>query len=219
MGFDPIQIVPNGADVDVFASARAAQLPPGPKLLFVGRLEPRKGFPIAVQAFGRIAREYPDLRLIVVGDGPDRHAALELAPDLRDRVHMMGRVSDAALPTFHQASDLFISPATGQESFGIVLVEAMAAGLPIVASDIPGYREVARDGVEALLVAPADPAALAEGVRTLLDRPALAQALGARALDRSRDFAWDGIVDRIEEIYVDLARRDTSEHEVLLAEV
>lgn len=218
MGYDPISIVPNGADVDVFASAKPANLPPGRKLLFVGRLEPRKGFPIAVRAFKSLALEYSDLRLIVVGEGADRVALEELPLDLRDRVHMLGRVSDEALPTYHQAVDCFISPATGQESFGIVLVEAMAAGLPIVASDIPGYREVARDGVEALLVAPADPAALAEGVRTLLERPAFAAALGARASDRARDFAWDGIVDRLEEMYLELAG-GTAEHAIALAEV
>src|SRR6185436_19560177 len=94
------------------------------------------------------------------------------------RVHMMGRVSYEALPTYHKAADIFVSPATGSESFGIVLVEAMAAGLPLVASDIAGYREVARDGREGLLVRPSDPDALAHGVQRLLDSPALAAALG-----------------------------------------
>ena len=217
MGNAPVQIVPNGADIDLFAAASPATLPPGRRLLFVGRLEPRKGFPIAVRAFATLARDFPDLRLIVIGDGDDRIAVQELPSDLRERVHMLGRVSDEALPTYHQAADIFVSPATGQESFGIVLVEAMAAGLPIVASDIAGYREVARDGVEGLLVAPADPAALAEGVRTLLERPDLARALGARAVLRARDFAWGSIIERLEDVYGDLVGRGTSEHEVMLA--
>jgi phosphatidylinositol alpha-mannosyltransferase len=218
MGNAPVLIVPNGADIDVFASAPKAVLPPGRRLLFVGRLEPRKGFPIAVRAFASLAHDYPDLRLIVVGDGADRTAVHELSAEVRERVHMLGKVSYEALPTYHQAADIFVSPATGQESFGIVLVEAMAAGLPIVASDIPGYREVARDGVEGLLVAPADPAALAEGVRTLLDRPDLAKALSTRAVLRSKDFAWDNIIDRLEDAYGELIGRGTSEHEVALAE-
>lgn len=212
-GTDPITIVPNGADVDVFATAPPAVLPPGRTLLFVGRLEPRKGFPIAVRAFARLAVAYPDLQMVVIGEGADRVALRELSPPIQSRVHMMGKVSDEALPTFHQAADIFISPATGQESFGIVLVEAMSAGLPIVASNIAGYREVARDGVEALLVSPANPEALAEGVTRLLDQPDLARDLGRRAELRSRAFAWDGIVDRLEEIYVELA--GTSEHAVL----
>jgi phosphatidyl-myo-inositol alpha-mannosyltransferase len=129
MGEDSVRILPNGADIEVFANAAPASLPPGRKLLFVGRLEPRKGFPVAVRAFRRLAPKYPDLRLVVVGDGADRTAINELEPAVRERVHMMGKVSYEALPTFHQAADIFISPATGQESFGIVLVEAMAAGL------------------------------------------------------------------------------------------
>ncbi|MBV6522090.1 MAG: Phosphatidyl-myo-inositol mannosyltransferase [Gemmatimonadaceae bacterium] len=218
MGSAPVLIVPNGADIDTFANAPRAALPPGRRLLFVGRLEPRKGFPIAVRAFAALATDFPDLQLVVIGDGADRNAVAELEPTVRDRVHMLGRVPDGSLPTYHQAADIFISPATGQESFGIVLVEAMAAGLPIVASDIPGYREVARDGVEGLLVAPADPAALAEGVRTLLERPELATTLGARAARRSREFAWDNIIDRLEDVYAELAGRDTSEHQVAFAE-
>lgn len=217
MGNVPVQIVPNGADVDVFSNASRAALPPGRRLLFVGRLEPRKGFPIALRAFASLADSYPDLRFLVVGDGADRTAIQDLPPHVRERVLMLGKVSHDALPTYHKAADVFISPATGQESFGIVLVEAMAAGVPIVASDIAGYREVARDGLEALLVAPADPAALAEGVRTLLDRPDLARALSARGLQRSREFAWDNIMDRLDDIYGDLVGGGTSEHEVVLA--
>lgn len=204
MGRADVQIVPNGADIDVFATARAAHLPAGRKLLFVGRLEPRKGFPVAVRAFAELAPEYPDLRLVVVGDGAEKHAVNDLPPALRSRVHMMGKVSYEALPTYHQGSDIFISPATGSESFGIVLVEAMAAGLPLVASDIAGYREVARHGKEGLLVTPSDPTALAQGVRVLLDDPAFAARLGDNGYRRSRAFAWDRIIDRLEVVYESL---------------
>lgn len=219
LGEGDVQIVPNGSDVDVFATAVPAPLPPGRKLLFVGRLERRKGFPVALQAFTALAQEYDDLRLVVVGDGADRVAADTLPPDIRARVHMMGKVSDDALPTYHRASDIFVSPATGSESFGIVLVEAMAAGLPVVASDIPGYRDVARDGVEGLLVTPTNPEALAAGVRRLLDDPDLAASLGARGAERARAFAWESIVDRLEEIYGELSGRDTAERAAAFAEV
>lgn len=204
MGEADVQIVPNGADVDIFATARPAALPPGRKLLFVGRLEPRKGFPVAVRAFAELAAEFSDLRLVVVGDGADRHAVGSLSPEVRARVHMLGRVSYESLPTYHRASDIFISPATGSESFGIVLVEAMAAGLPLVASDIAGYREVARHGREGLLVRPSDPAALAAGVRTLLNDPQRARLLGENGYLRSRAFAWDHIVDQIEGVYEEM---------------
>jgi phosphatidylinositol alpha-mannosyltransferase len=202
MGNLPVEIVPNGADVEVFAEALpASDLPPGRRLLFVGRLEPRKGFPVAVRAFAELAPQYPDLQLVVVGDGEQRGAIDSLPPAVRARVRMLGKVSYEALPTYHRASDIFISPATGSESFGIVLVEAMAAGLPLVASDIAGYREVARHECEGLLVQPSDPAALAAGVRRLLESPALAQSLSDNGFRRSRSFAWGRIIDRLEGVY------------------
>lgn len=206
LGKGDVTILPNGVEVDRFANAAPAHdVPPGRKLLFVGRLEPRKGLPFAMRAFARLADRYPDLSLIVVGDGPERDAIDELPPALRARVHMKGKVSYEALPTYHRASDIFISPATGAESFGIVLVEAMAAGLPVVASNIPGYREVARDGRESLLVKPSDADALAEGVAHLLDHPDEAARLGASGALRSLDYAWEQIIDQLEAVYESLA--------------
>jgi phosphatidylinositol alpha-mannosyltransferase len=205
LGFVPMEIVPNGADVDRFARAAPATLPPGRILLFVGRLEPRKGFPVAVKAFAQLAPRYPDLRLVVVGAGEQAKAVDALPADVRARVHMLGSVPNDVLPTYHRAADLFVSPATGNESFGIVLVEAMAAGLPLVASDIPGYREVARHEREGLLVAPSDPAALTAGVCRVLDEPGLAQRLGANGRERAKAFSWDHIIDRLETVYAELA--------------
>jgi phosphatidylinositol alpha-mannosyltransferase len=96
---------------------------------------------------------------------------------------------------------VFASPATGQESFGIVLVEAMAAGVPVVATDIPGYREVAHDGVDALLVPPGDPAALSAALTRVLDDPALAERLVAAGETRSAEFGWDAVLPRILHVY------------------
>jgi phosphatidylinositol alpha-mannosyltransferase len=220
MGPAEVSIVPNGADTEAFSDAHAADLPAGRKLLFVGRLEPRKGFPVAVRAFGLLAHQYPDLRLIVVGAGEQAGAVGELPADVRSRVHMLGKVPNETLPTYHRASDIFISPATGSESFGIVLVEAMAAGLPLVASDIPGYREVVRHGREGLLVAPSNPRALAAGVQQLLDDPELARTLGSQGYERSQAFAWTRIIDQLEAIYYDVApaaRRSRVEVERLIA--
>jgi phosphatidylinositol alpha-mannosyltransferase len=201
LGNADVEIVPNGTNVEVFAQALEADLPTGRKMLFVGRLEPRKGFAVAVKAFGLLAAEFPDLQFVVVGDGEERSAIDDLPERVRDRVKMMGRVSSEALPTFHKAADVFVSPATGGESFGIVLVEAMAGGLPLVASDIAGYREVARHGREGLLVQPSDPVALATAVRRLLDAPELAATLGENGARRARQYGWHSIVNRIEAIY------------------
>jgi phosphatidylinositol alpha-mannosyltransferase len=204
-----VEIVPNGVDVERFAQPGppAAGLPDGRILLWVGRLDPQKGFPIMVGAFGRLATEYPDLSLVVAGDGRDRHAADMLTEDDRARVLMLGSVPNVELPTYLAAADVFASPATGHESFGIVLVEALAAGVPVVATDIPGYREVIRDGVDGLLVPPSDAAALASAIRRALVEPDLASALAHAGRARAREFSWDVVVPRIEAIYERVAGR------------
>jgi phosphatidylinositol alpha-mannosyltransferase len=201
MGDAPIRIVPNGTDVHVFSRSVPAKLPTGRTMLFVGRLEPRKGFPVAVRAFARLAQRYADLQLIVVGEGVEREAVEVLPSALRSRVHLLGRVSDSVLPTYYAAADVFIAPALGSESFGIVLVEAMAAGLPIVASDIAGYREVVRAGREALLVPSGDPAALADAVQHLFEHPEQARALSEAGHIRARRYDWDAILVTLESIY------------------
>jgi phosphatidyl-myo-inositol alpha-mannosyltransferase len=201
---DGVRIVPNGCDVDLFAKAESAgDLPPGRRLLWVGRLDPQKGFGVAVQAFGRLAADFADLVFVVAGDGRDRGAVDGLAPDVRSRVVMLGNVPHERLPRYHASADVFVAPALGQESFGIVLVEAMAAGLPIVASDIPGYREVVRAGVEGLLVPPGDPSALAVGLRRLLTDATLSQALGAAGRKRAERFRWPVVIEQIESAYHD----------------
>jgi phosphatidylinositol alpha-mannosyltransferase len=200
------RVVPNGVDVERFGGASPAPgLPPGRRLLWVGRLDPQKGFRMAVRAFGRLAAELPDLHLIVAGDGRDRDAVGSLPPEVRGRVVMLGTVPHELLPPYHAAADAFVAPALGQESFGMVLVEAMAAGVPVVASDIAGYREVVRDGEDGLLVPPGDPAALAAGVRRVLDDPALASRLRATGRARAERYSWDRVTDEIESIYRELA--------------
>ncbi|HEX5938439.1 MAG TPA: glycosyltransferase family 4 protein, partial [Actinomycetota bacterium] len=109
--------------------------------------------------------------------------------------------ANADVPGYLAGSDVSVNPAVGQESFGIVLVEAMAAGVPVVASDIPGYREVVADGVEGLLVPPRDPEALAGGLVRVLTEPDLATRLGEAGRERVRRYDWPIVVDRLEELY------------------
>jgi phosphatidyl-myo-inositol alpha-mannosyltransferase len=199
----PVRIVPNGVDVELFAAATPATLPAGRRLLFVNRLEPRKGFDVAVRAFGMLAPEVPDLRMVVVGEGAEQRTIEQLPPSIRSRVLMLGRVPHAALAPYHAAVDLFVAPAVGGESFGIVLVEAMAAGLPVIASDIPGYREVVRDGIEGILIPPRDPPALAAAVRRLLDRPEEMARLGEAGRRRAERYSWTAVTREIEAAYQD----------------
>jgi phosphatidylinositol alpha-mannosyltransferase len=207
LGRARVSIIPNGVEVERFRQAVPAPLPSGRYMLFVGRLEPRKGFPVALAAFAELYSDYPDLRLLVIGHGSARSALQELPRPARQRVELLGVVSDELLPRYFRAADLFITPATGSESFGIVLVEAMAAGVPVVASDIDGYREVARDGQDALLVPPGDHCALAAACRRILDEPALARTLSERGWARAQDFSWSIVTASLEEVYSEAMRR------------
>jgi phosphatidylinositol alpha-mannosyltransferase len=198
-----VDVVANGLDETMFHHAAPAALAPGRRLLFVNRLDPRKGFPVLVQAFEALARTHPDVRLIVAGDGADRQAVDALAPGPRARVDMLGALPHEQLPPYHAACDVFVSPAMGSESFGIVLLEAMAAGLPVVASDIAGYREVVRHGVEGLLVPPGDAAGVARAIARILDDPPLSKRLAEAGRARARHFSWDRLIARIEAIYAE----------------
>lgn len=195
------EVVPNGVDVERFAGASPAELGSGTKLLFVGRLDERKGFRIAVEAFEQLAAERPDLRLVVAGDGPERRALEGLSASVRERVRLLGTVPNEDLPPIHAACDVFVAPNVGGESFGVVLVEAMAAGLPVVASDIPGFTEVVRDGVDGLLVPARDPRAVAGALARVLDDPTFAARMAAAGRERAGAFSWAAVLPRIEAVY------------------
>jgi phosphatidylinositol alpha-mannosyltransferase len=204
-----VEIVPNGVDVARFAAAEPAEgLPEGPRVLWVGRLDPQKGFPVALAAFAEVARDRDDLRFVVIGDGADRTAVGMQPEEVRRKVTMLGMVPNERLGPYYAAADAYLNGATGQESFGLVLVEAMAAGTPVVATDIPGYREVVVHQETGLLAPPNDPQALADALRRVLDDPALAERLRAAGRERAETFAWPRVADRIEEVY-ERARRDT----------
>jgi phosphatidyl-myo-inositol alpha-mannosyltransferase len=204
---DGIRVIPNGCDVELFARARPLpDLPPGRRMVWVGRLDEQKGFPIAVRAFSDLATQFTDLTFVVVGEGRDRAAVSTLAPDIRRRVVLAGSVPHQDLPPYLSGADVFVAPALGQESFGIVLVEAMAAGVPVVASDIPGYREVIREGVDGILVPAGDPAALAEAARKVLSDSELAERLRETGRAKAESYRWDVVIEQIEAAYQDAIR-------------
>jgi phosphatidyl-myo-inositol alpha-mannosyltransferase len=197
------RVIPNGIAVERFLAAVPADLGPGTKVAFVGRLHRRKGFPTAVEAFGALAAGRPDLRMVVVGDGVDRAALDQLDPATRARVVHLGTRPNADLPSILAACDAFMAPNTGGESFGLVLLEAMASSVPVVASDIPGFDEIVTDGLDGLLVPPGDADALASGIARLLDDPALAARLVASGRSRAAQFDWSIVAERVEEAYRD----------------
>jgi phosphatidyl-myo-inositol alpha-mannosyltransferase len=201
-------VIPNGVEVARFADAEPfedLQRDGRPTLLFVGRLEKRKGLEPLIRAFTLLKTEHPDLRLLVVGDGPERGRCEQLLPErLRSDVVFLGRVDQEDLPRYYASCDLYVSPALGGESFGIVLLEAMAAGAPIVASDIPGYRSVARDEVQGRLVPPGDPLALAASIRGMLANASLRAAMGAEGRRTVDEYDWAVVAARLRERYLAL---------------
>lgn len=199
------RVVPNGVDVARFRSGRP--IPEltkegAPTILFVGRLEPRKGLEQLVRAFVRVKQHRPTVRLLVVGEGPERARCQQLlTARLRADVLFLGRVDEEDLPRFHASADLYVAPNLGGESFGIVLLEAMAAGLPVVASAIPGFRSVIRDGVDGRLVPPGNVAALADAIDTMLANAALRMALAQQAAATAERYDWGVVADEVRRIY------------------
>jgi phosphatidyl-myo-inositol alpha-mannosyltransferase len=197
-------IIPNGVDVARFA----APLPPiesmndgRPTILFVGRYnEPRKGFQVLLEAFPYVRAACPNVRLVVAGKGDPAPFADQL-PDDRDAVRFVGMVSTTNLPRYYQSATVYCSPATGGESFGIVLLEAMAAGTPVVASDNPGYASVVTHEHDGLLVPPEDPGMLAATLIRLLIQPATRTQLVAAGRDTAARYDWPLVAGRIEEYY------------------
>jgi phosphatidyl-myo-inositol alpha-mannosyltransferase len=197
------RVVPNGLDVASFAGAKPADLGPGRRILFVGRLHRRKGFPVAVEAFRLLADRYADIGLVVAGDGEERASVDRLTPPVRARVTMLGAVPHEQLPRYFAACDLLVAPSLGGESFGYVLLEAMAAGLPVVASQIPGYDEVVIDGREGFLVPPGDPQAVADAAAKVLDHPTLAQTMGHVGRTMAARYDWAVVAEQIEAAYLE----------------
>ena len=196
-------VIPNGVDTARFARAVPADLGLGTKLLFVGRLHPRKGFAIAVEAFAALAASRQDLRLVVAGEGTEASARDRTPASVRDRITMLGTVPNDELPPIHAACDLFVAPNTGGESFGVILLEAMAAGVPVIASDIPGFDEVVTPGEDGLLVPPGDAGALAAALERLLDDPAAAGRLAGAGRLRAAAADWPAVMDRLEAVYAE----------------
>lgn len=198
-------LIPNGIDLDFFGS----QPPPLPEfcdgktnILFVGRLEKRKGLRYLLEAYSRLKWDFPDTRLIVVGPGnPDKDCYRILAErNLRDVV-FVGAVDHAVLPRYYSTADIFCSPATGKESFGIVLLEAMAAGKPIVASRIQGFSYIVKHGEQGLLVPPKDPGALADSLGTLIQNPDLRAKMGSRGRVMVNDYSWTTVARQVADYY------------------
>ena len=202
-------VIPNAVDhrrfrpdVDGSGVRSKLRIPPEvPIVLLVGRIVPHKG----VEHFVEAARYVPDARFLVAGGGSslDAMKRLALSMGVADRVRFLGRISDDRLPEVYAACDVFVLPSVSRlEAFGIVALEAMSTGKPVIVADIPGVREMIEDGRDGLLADPVNPRDLAEKIRRLLSDPKARRTMGARGREKVLEsFSIERVTDRIEAVY------------------
>jgi phosphatidylinositol alpha-mannosyltransferase len=206
-------IVPNGIEFARFRlpSARPLDVADDRRhVLFVGRIEPRKGLSYLIDAMATVQQRFSDVRLLIVGDGPDRDTAIRRARRANVDAQFAGRVPDHRLAAYYRAADVVCAPATGGESFGLVLLEAMAAGRAVVASRVDGYTELVGNAGVVRFVAPADAQALAREITALMVDPRGRDTLGASGIAFAAQFDWSAVAHRLEAIYYELASSECS---------
>jgi phosphatidyl-myo-inositol alpha-mannosyltransferase len=197
-------VIPNGLHTAAFreTSPRPEWQGSDGTVSFLGRMdEPRKGLGVLLAAVPRLLRERPGLRVLVAGTGQADEARRTLPASCRDAVHFLGAIDDADKARMLAGSDVYVAPHLGGESFGIVLVEAMAAGAPVLASDLPAFRRVLDDGRLGPLVPPGDPDALTQALLDLLSDSARRAALTAAGLDAVKRYDWSVLTDEILAVY------------------
>jgi phosphatidylinositol alpha-mannosyltransferase len=207
---DEYRVIPNGIPFDMFARP----VPPPehlrdtqPTVLFVGRLEPRKGVQVLLRSFQMLKTRMPSLRLVIVGDGTIASPLRRWARDheLQD-VLFEGYKPREALPGYYQRADVFCAPSIENESFGITLLEAMAAGRPAIATDGNGSQTLGNDGETGLVIEASNAVALAQAIERTLEDSRLAERLGAAAQRRAREFDWSIVAGNILDYYTEVSR-------------
>ncbi|MEZ0353804.1 glycosyltransferase family 4 protein [Mycobacterium sp. pR1184] len=206
LGSDAVEI-PNGVDVAALACAPPLDgYPrPGKTVLFLGRFdEPRKGMEVLLEALPRVVERFGDLQVLVVGHGDEDELRIK-AGDLGKHMRFLGQVDDAGKASAMRSADVYCAPNIGGESFGIVLVEAMAAGTPVVASDLDAFRRVLHDGDAGRLVPVGDAAGLADGLIEMLENDALRERYVAAACEVVSRYDWSVVASQIMRVYETVA--------------
>jgi phosphatidylinositol alpha-mannosyltransferase len=216
-------IIPNGVDLERFSP----DVPPIGEfcdgklnILFTGRLEKRKGVNYLLKAYPQVKEAVPDSRLLIVGPGTRLRKSYEKyvrRHGLKDVV-FTGHVPYDDLPRYYKTADVFCAPATGSESFGIILLEAMAIGKPIVASNIDGYARLVTPGADGLLVPPRDEKMLAQALISLLSDESLRQQMGDRGKLKAREYDWKRLAQKIESYYTSILDETPRKEQIVESE-
>lgn len=207
LGGDAV-LIPNGVRVSAFASTEKLPGvdPDRPSILFLGRMdEPRKGLAVLLEALPRVVAAVPGLQVLVAGPGNAEDQAEQVPEGVRENVRFLGRISDEDKARALRSVDVYVAPHTGGESFGIVLVEAMAAQAAVVASDLTAFRMVLQDGLSGRLFPNQDAAALGDALVELLQDPGRRAEYVRSADVRVREFDWDRVVDEVIAVYDSVA--------------
>lgn len=202
------RVIPNAINTDLF-SPLVKPLPQfsdsRPKILFLGRFEPRKGLKYLLQALPLVKEKIPNVLLIIGGGGILGYAYQEyIDKQVKENIYFTGLLTSEEKPSYYASCDVFCAPSIGHESFGIVLLEAMASGKPVVASNIAGYRTIVEHGTHGFLCSPRSPEDIADCLIKILTNPTLAKSLGKAGRKRACEFSWQKITSQVENYYNEL---------------
>lgn len=195
-------VIPNGINVDAFANGGITDEFGNRAIGFIGRFdEPRKGLAILLESCERLVEQGVDFRLVIAGPGDSSGFLEGMSARLRERTHFLGRVTDARKQEILRSVALYVAPNTGGESFGIILAEALAAGAPVIASDLPAFRDVLKDGRAGVLFPNEDSQRLAEMIEKVLNDNERRSSLKEIGRERARDFDWSVVGESIFDVY------------------
>ena len=210
-------LIPNGVDCAAFRGHDP--LPGHPvanSVLFLGRInEPRKGLHVLFEALPLITERVPDFRVLVAGPGDPEQALADLDPVHHDRIEFLGFVETADKPRVLRSASVYVAPNTGGESFGIILTEAMASGIPIVASDLPAFVSVLDGGRAGALFANGDAAALADAIVRVLANRQYREQLVVGATEHVQRYDWSRVAREIMDVYESVITADVGVREDL----
>jgi phosphatidylinositol alpha-mannosyltransferase len=203
------RIIPAGVDCERFSPSVSPIITKERNsfnILYLGRLDQRKGVLVAINAFRKIKDKFPNAKLLIAGKGPLEKSAKSLVQHLQleDSCQFFGYVKQKDLPGFYTSADVYIAPALGGEAQGIVLLEAMACGLPVVASNISGYKEVVEDNKTGLFFKVNDADDLADKMQKVFSNADLRKSLMVNARLGAEKYSWDNITKQVEDYYKEI---------------